>query len=368
LSAVLVAVDATSAQLGGGLSFVLNQLPRLEDELDLVVFAQPSAAAALRPVLRRSEVRVTPRWTGSLAARAAWQQSWLAAAVVRAGADVLYATGNLPLLAVPRPQVVVLQNIYLFGPEGPALLAAAGAAPRLRMTVRLQRRLLAIGRPRVTAAIAISESLARVAEREGFRPHVVRLGAPPPLDDRGAPAGVPYAVAVANDYPHKRLRQLAAMWPAGAPELRLVGASYTTRDRASLAAAVASRPNVTWLGPVGDRDRLFDLYRGAAVCVVHSSLEAFGVTILEAMAAGAPVVAADLAAHREAAGDAATYYAPDDAADLARAVGMVVDHPRHRDRLVELGRKRLTAFDWGESAARTAEILTASSRAGTGPG
>ena len=99
-----------------------------------------------------------------------------------------------------------------------------------------------------------------------------------------------------------------------------------------------------------DKEELADLYRGAAVLLLPSRYEGFGLPVLEAMACGTPVVTSDDQALREVAGDAAVY-ARD--GDLAGAVRRAL--ARH-DELRAAGLARARLFTWRETATRTAEV------------
>ena len=97
-------------------------------------------------------------------------------------------------------------------------------------------------------------------------------------------------------------------------------------------------------------DELAELYRGAALLVLPSRFEGFGLPVLEAMACGTPVVLAPEPALREVAGDAAVYAEHDDYA--AAAVRALAD----RGRLAAAGIERAKLFSWGETARRTADV------------
>ena len=93
------------------------------------------------------------------------------------------------------------------------------------------------------------------------------------------------------------------------------------------------------LGPVPETD-LQALYAGANVFAFPSFHEGFGLPVLEAMAAGAPVVASDIPAIREVAGDAAVLVPPGDVEQWVGALEDVLGSPSRRAVLAEAGRQR----------------------------
>jgi len=98
------------------------------------------------------------------------------------------------------------------------------------------------------------------------------------------------------------------------------------------------------------KEDLAGLYQGAAMLVLPSRFEGFGLPVLEAMACGTPVVAADEPALREVGGDAVVYIEEGDVAAAARQA--LAD----RARLSAAGIERARAFSWVETARRTADV------------
>jgi len=109
---------------------------------------------------------------------------------------------------------------------------------------------------------------------------------------------------------------------------------------------------VRWLGTLEDGE-LRALYAGAAVAMSASEYEGFGLTVLEAMAAGCAVVAVAVTSVPEVAGDAALLVPRSDPALLGDALSRLLDDPGARASLAERGRQRAATFSWEETARRT---------------
>jgi glycosyltransferase involved in cell wall biosynthesis len=107
---------------------------------------------------------------------------------------------------------------------------------------------------------------------------------------------------------------------------------------------------VVFRGSVGPKERADTL--GSAAVLVHPVHfdEPFGLSVVEAMACGTPVVAADEPALREVAGDVAVYAEDDDYPGAARRA---LDS---RDRLSTAGIERAKLFSWAETARLTAAV------------
>jgi len=98
-------------------------------------------------------------------------------------------------------------------------------------------------------------------------------------------------------------------------------------------------------------------YITADVLVVTSEHEGFGVPVVEAMAAGLPVVAYDQGAVPEVLGGAGVLVASRDPYALAEAIGSLLADPRRRTALVEAGRRRFAELDLPNAADRFVDLL-----------
>src|SRR5579875_3281577 len=172
-------------------------------------------------------------------------------------------------------------------------------------------------------------------------------------DGPGAPAASPYVLTVATAEARKNLRALGAVAAALAPfGVQVVWAG---ESRPQLGSAPAP-PGVRALGWVADA-ALPDLYRGALAYVLPSVHEGFGLTCIEAMACGVPVVAADRAALPETCAGAALLVDPDSPRALTEAVLAATLDERVRARLREAGLRRAAQLSWTATATATHELL-----------
>jgi alpha-1,3-rhamnosyl/mannosyltransferase len=176
----------------------------------------------------------------------------------------------------------------------------------------------------------------------------------------GAAADGDYVLAVGTLEPRKNLERLIAAWGRLPPALQdshtlaLVGPRGWD-DAPILSAARAAGAQL--LGGVTD-DELRALYAGAAAFVYPSLYEGFGLPVLEAMAAGAPVITSNVSSLPEVAGDAALLVDPRDEAAIAEAIERVVTDPTLADDLRARGRPRAAAFSWARTARETLAVLS----------
>ena len=95
---------------------------------------------------------------------------------------------------------------------------------------------------------------------------------------------------------------------------------------------------------------LAELYARAAALVHPALYEGFGLTLREAMRAGAPVIAADVPGVREMCGEAARDADPRDPSSFARATAEIAADPALRGELAGVGIQQAAEFSWSDSA------------------
>ena len=176
----------------------------------------------------------------------------------------------------------------------------------------------------------------------------------------------PYFFCSGSDYPHKNLGPLLrgyawlrSIWkaPGPVPGLVLIGPP-SGAPGGIFQLGDSPAPGVRYLGTV-DRSEVPALYQEALAFVYPSSYEGFGLPVLEAMAAGTPVLCSRLTSLPEVAGKAALYldrFSLDEFAERMRALATDVELRR---RLIEAGSLRAHQFSWEETARKTAEVYAA---------
>ncbi|MBI2886693.1 MAG: glycosyltransferase family 4 protein [Chloroflexi bacterium] len=139
---------------------------------------------------------------------------------------------------------------------------------------------------------------------------------------------------------------------AGAPRSGH-GAAFPDLRHVAQESGVAER--VRFLGWVAEEDKPA-LYRGALLFVFPSRYEGFGLTPLEAMACGTPVLCSNATSLPEVVGDAALLFSPDDEAGLAELIRQGASDPALRERLGAQGLRRAETFSWTATAQQTIEV------------
>ncbi len=263
-------------------------------------------------------------------------------------ADVLHVPAHRGPLIGSRPPLVMTLHDVAFLRE-PATLSRWNRVYSRALVPRLAR---AADRVICPSADTASDAHSLLAVPTS-RLRVVRWGVDPLPPDGPLPPGLParYVLAVGTPEPRKNLRRLASavsmLRSQGDRELALVLAGG-----AGWGDALPAEPFVRALGRVSD-ETLGALYREAAVVAVPSLHEGFGMVALEAMSAGAPVVASTAGALPEICGDAAVLVDPGDPFAIAEGI---LEADERRTELAAAGRRRAVAFTWKQAAAETAAV------------
>ena len=297
--------------------------------------------------------------TGSVWKRILWQLTMLPRLLKKIHADVFHAFAYTAPLNCPCPVVLNVHDIIAL--EHPELCSTLN---RWHMRMLLP--------PSTRRAVRIIVSTRHVAERVHDvlqipmkRIDVIPLGVDFQRFSRplSLPADLgldrPYILFVSNIEPKKDLSTLLDAYNACANDLQ---ADLVVAGRAAWkCAAVVERlrhwngaGRVKWLDYVPD-DVLPALYQHAKLFVMPSICEGFGMPILEAMAAGTPVLHSDYPALKEAAGGYGKEFAVGNAQSLEETIKRLWQSPQTLQEMTLAGKeyaRRQTWRKWGEAAAR----------------
>lgn len=280
----------------------------------------------------------------------AWHRlGWPPVELLGGKADVVWSLHPLLMPSTAAAQVITIYDLYFLDhPESTGAEVRRDYAPLVRGHAA-----------RADAIIVISEyTKAQVVSKLDVPPEKIAVCVP------GAPAWRPRepstslgpilhvgTVEPRKNVPalvHAYLQLLSSM--PDAPSLVLAGRAgpldlhVTGQDEERL------RTHVKMPGYVTDEERL-RLFRDASMLVIASEDEGFGMTAVEAMTLGVPVVASNRGALPEIIGDAGILIDPHDRSAFAEAMQRVLRDPVLRDELARRGIARARRFDWDTAAA-----------------
>ncbi len=221
---------------------------------------------------------------------------------------------------------------------------------------------------KIEARIAVSEAArTTIVNHLGGDPvlipngvHVDRYASARPRDDLRAPGGT-VSFLGRLDEPRKGLPVLLEAWPQVVrvrPDARLLVAGPGDIAEAEKSVPRDARDTIRWLGRISDDDKAAMLASSDVYVGPHTGGESFGIVLVEAMAAGATVVASDLPAFRAvlADGRAGQTFPTGDAQALADALVHLLGDPEARERLRLAARRQVTAYDWSTVTDQVLEV------------
>jgi glycosyltransferase involved in cell wall biosynthesis len=288
-----------------------------------------------------------------------WEQRQLPRVAKSDHLDVFFAPGYTAPLFLDCRLVVTIHDVS-FAAHPEWFTSREGLRRRL-----LSRRSAAAA----DAVITISQfSRREIVERLGVpdgRVHVVLIGITPgpPSDRRGQRSDTDRILYVGSIFNRRRVPDLIRGFAALArrrPTVRLdvVGdnRTYPRQDIAGTIAAEALDGRATWRHYLPDPE-LKALYEDARAFAFLSEYEGFGLTPLEALAAGVPPLLLDTAVAREICGGAALYVSRGDTAVIADALERLLFDQPTRDQILSCAAPVLARYSWPHAARRTLAIL-----------
>jgi len=352
-----------SGRVGGTEDYAVRLLSAIPSDapVQLTLFV-PRGFAEAHPSLadRHEMVASPPTWSRPL--RVLIENTWLVAQCRRRDLAMVHHFGGTAPLVGLRPSIVTIHDLQpLDHPKHFSLIKRLYLKAMLPWTVR-----------RAEAIVTVSEFCrSRLVERLGVDSERVAV-LPAPVDVSSGTAEMPLAAAVpdlshpfvlypAVSYPHKNhevlLRALARLAADGVDVELVATGGRGPRDAKLDQLAVDLGVGRRWhrLGRI-PRTVLDGLFRQAVATVFPSQYEGYGLPLVEAMARGCPVVAADAGALPEVVGAGGQLLDPDDDSLWADAIAKLVVDADARRELSEAGESRVRALAEVDSAANLCRL------------
>jgi glycosyltransferase involved in cell wall biosynthesis len=388
-----ILVHAMAATAGGGVTYLRQLLTHLAEQ------AQQHHWTILVPSDERIELPQadhlsyrSPKTRAGGLGRLWFDQASLRRVIDNERIDLILATANFGMIRPPVPQVLLNRNALYFSPEHIRELHRRRDFRTLLTT--LARRQIAISsiRSSIMNIVPTRAFAEQIADSIGSRDTIPFEVNPFGFDHDGFAhrrqepgrqaiesrllrlPGVRRVLLVSH-YNYFRnfdtLLRAVAILHARRQELRLPPMElilttrlaaglkfhrYDTTSSATLVERLGIQPITTMLGSVSHQE-LPHLYDLADVVVCPSYAESFGHPMVEAMACGRPIVAADRNVHREVCGSAALYFSTFDPEQLAFRISQILDDQSLAHRLADQGRQRAQSFQWPSHFARLMKVI-----------
>ncbi|WP_329279394.1 glycosyltransferase family 4 protein [Streptomyces sp. NBC_01451] len=293
--------------------------------------------------------------------------------------------GEFDVIHIHEPASPSLGLLACWAAQGPIVATFHTSNPRSRAMVAAYS-MLQPALEKISARIAVSEYARRtLVEHLGGDAVVIPngvdvdffAGAKPKPEWQGGTIGFIGRI----DEPRKGLPVLMKALPkifAARPETRLLVAGRGDEEEAVESLPPEMRSRVEFLGMVSDVDKARLLRSVDMYIAPNTGGESFGIILVEALSAGAPVLASDLDAFAQVLdqGAAGELFTNEDADALADAAVRLLGDPARRDELRERGSAHVRRFDWStvgadilsvyETVTDGATAVAADERTGTG--
>ena len=358
---IRVLVNAIHSKSGGGVTYLRNVLPLLakDEDFELHLYLHKDQLELFGVIEEGVQVHVLDFSNGFLATLL-WEQCVLPIRARRMSIDVTLSPANYGPLLAPRT-IIMLRNS----------LAVA------KRETRLLKRLYWMGLTLMTIlslikcerAIAVSTYARKVLtfgmeKKFKLKVPVVYHGVNTEFQPLNYIKRQEFLLSVSDIYIQKNIHTLISAFSLVREKnpglkLKLAGKAIDRGYQAEINEAIYSANLESAVELIGEQTtkKLVHLYQSCALFIFPSTVETFGNPLVEAMACGTPIASSNTAAMPEILGDAATYFDPLDAKDMANTIISILENENERQRLGALALERAKLFSWQKTASQTASII-----------
>ena len=370
---MIIAINATSAVAGGGVIYLKNLLAGLSTTETVHHYVVLTTTAGRNMLyFRHPRFTFLPLKIPSLSPllRLLWEQTFLVLLLKRLKVDVLFSPANIAPLFSKIPNVVMIQNIEPFG-NNVSIRRGLLSGIRLKLlkwlTILSIKKSLRVIFPSVKAYNVVEQSGVSLKHAEVVYHGIDGKIFHPFLNDDMLLQLLQkkFILFVSNIQRYKNFLELiqafALLKGKIDDRIRLVfagrcfDAAYY-RELNAFITAQKLEDRIVFLGEV-PYGHLPYLYASCVLFVNPSTCESFGMTMVEAMSCGAPILASNREPMPEICGEAATCFDPTDPAAIAEALFVALNDPSVLSTMRANSIKRARFFSWENTATRVLEIL-----------
>jgi glycosyltransferase involved in cell wall biosynthesis len=382
-------INALASTAGGGLTYLRNVLPKLSSWShlhDFYVCLPQTFDADLKEKCQSFLTFISVPALSGIAGRLWWEQGSLRKIIIQQKGDLLISLGNFALLRSPVPQILFCRNELYFSERFSAdlrkrkewimlidhkvktwlsSLSLRGSTAYVTPTQAMAKHLMHAGVPieKINAIpFGFDREVFFAAQQQDFYPAQAKMVTTLP--------GTISLLYVSHYNYFRNFETLLAALPLIKESLnvpfRLILTTslkqgrnyggYKTDKVAAMIEKLGISDYLTMLGTV-EYEQLAYLYQAADIFICPSYAESFGHPMLEAMAHGLPVIAANMPVHREVCADAAIYFDVFDARQLASQILRIIHDRELKDKLSNAGKERVELFSWNTHVTNLMKLV-----------
>lgn len=359
-------INAFSAKLGGGKTYLHNLLSRLPEgtDLDIRIFCPDDLPLPLDPRIRRELLR----WpTNNLLLRTLWEKIALPRYLAANKIDLLFCPGGVVATKIPKRVKVVtmFRNMIPFDHE----LVRAMPWGQMRLRNFILKRVMLKSMASADLTIFISDHARKVIEALTQIPNpltiphgisdLFREGADTPPRPAGAPSER-YILYVSRFDVYKHHDVVVEGFAALPPELReqyrmvFLGETNLPPFKPLRERIIAlGLDDAVIIGGAVPYDSLPAWYAHADAILFASSCENCPNILLESLGAGRPVLSSDVMPMPEFGGPGLAYFSPFDPQSIAKSLRETLESPKRAAAIANAARERSLHYDWANTAQKT---------------
>ncbi len=366
--------DCSTAKMGGARTYFeqfLKEAVRCNRE-EWIVYGPAGCRSALPVPARHVDLRELPQACSTPIGYLCWLTSVLPRVVRHDGIRVVFAATGFGMITPPCPQLILIRNPIYFSSDYESKLSNSWVRLTLLARRRLCVRMIRSSHAVIFPTQAMREMVGRYIPLQDARCAINPYGCDAETFRRAScgPAVLPdkvrqlkgcFFLNVSHYCAQKNftvlfkavgiLRQHGVNWPLLLTTRLRPAPNCPFREDMAVIKKHRLEETVVQLGPMA-RERLPALYQAAGIFLFPSFVESFGHPLVEAMASGVPIVAADTPVNREICQEAALYAQPFDPEDWADRIQEVLHNPALVSSLRMRASIRCREFSWERHVGR----------------